>query len=524
MESIRIVPAASSIRRHRAVLEIVLVFAVFFVQGAWPVPDVNEPYYLGKAIHYWNPQWIPHDFFLDSADTHKAFYFTLGWLSLWLEPTTMAWVARVATWALLAWAWWRLSWALVPRPWIAVLTAALFVCASERCSMAGEWVVGGVEAKGFAYVLVLLGMEAVVRGRWNRAWILFGGAALFHVLVGGWSVVAGGIAWWLSGSERPRVRSILPGLAAGLLLSLPGLIPSLSLTWGTPPDIVARANWIYVYERLPHHLVMSSFASLDVLRFGGLLLVWLWLCRHAPRIGPTGRLQGFVAGSLAIALVGMALNAVALVDPGRAAGLLRFYWFRLVDVMVPAGVVLLGSWWIGERVGEGARRGKWLLAAACVVALVHVGMVGAQRLTPTVPRTVSDYNWDAWRDVCEWIAHSGTIPPDARFMTPRLNHTFKWYAGRSEVASWKDVPQDARSIVQWWDRLQRMYGTGVRSSDPELEWRRSLTLLEPEQLRELGARYQADYVLTACYPPLELEVLYENEIYAVYRLNSAKTR
>ena len=50
-----------------------LVFAVFCAQGANPVPDVNEPYYLGKAIHHWNPDWARGDFLLDSADAHQFF-------------------------------------------------------------------------------------------------------------------------------------------------------------------------------------------------------------------------------------------------------------------------------------------------------------------------------------------------------------------------------------------------------------------------------------------------------------------
>src|SRR3990172_7550639 len=88
--------------------EILLVFAVFFVQGAVPVPDVNEPYYLGKAIHFWNPDWVRGDFFLDeSKNTHLLFYVTFGWLSLWLKPLVLAWFGRVLTWGLLAWAWRR---------------------------------------------------------------------------------------------------------------------------------------------------------------------------------------------------------------------------------------------------------------------------------------------------------------------------------------------------------------------------------------------------------------------------------
>ena len=84
--------------------EVGLVFVVFFLQGASPVPEVNEPYYLGKAIHFWNPEWVPNDFFLNSADTHQVFYFTFGWLALWLPPLVLAWVGRLVTWGLLAWA------------------------------------------------------------------------------------------------------------------------------------------------------------------------------------------------------------------------------------------------------------------------------------------------------------------------------------------------------------------------------------------------------------------------------------
>ncbi len=146
-----------------------LIFAVFFIQGAWPVPDVNEPYYLGQVIHYWNPGWLRGDFFIETPNTHRVFCLAFGWLSLWLKPATLAWTGRILTWSLLAWAWRRLSFAVVPRPWWAVLSAALFVCLTDRCQMAGEWVIGGVEAKGFAYVLGFLGLEQLVRNRWNRA-------------------------------------------------------------------------------------------------------------------------------------------------------------------------------------------------------------------------------------------------------------------------------------------------------------------------------------------------------------------
>ncbi len=53
--------------------------------------------------------------------------------------------------------------------------------------------------------------------------------------------------------------------------------------------------------------------------------------------GPYRRLRGFVVGSLAIALLGAAINGLVDGYPDLAARLLRFYFFRLSDVAVPHG-------------------------------------------------------------------------------------------------------------------------------------------------------------------------------------------
>ncbi len=104
-----------------AVLEVLLIFGTFFVYGGWPAPDVNEAHYLVKARHYWQPELIAGDAFLDSANAHLAFYWSVGWLGQFMSLTAFAWTARAITWLLLAWGWQRLSWAVVPRPLFSVL-------------------------------------------------------------------------------------------------------------------------------------------------------------------------------------------------------------------------------------------------------------------------------------------------------------------------------------------------------------------------------------------------------------------
>jgi hypothetical protein len=542
---------------YRVLVEILLIFAVFAIQGAWPVPDVNEPYYLGKAIHYWNPAWLSGDFFMESPDTHKVFYFTFGWLSLWLSPVALAWTGRILTWLLLAWAWRRLSVAVAPRPWFSVLTAALFACLMDRCHMAGEWVIGGVEAKGFAYVLVFLGLESLLCNRWNRALLLLGAASAFHVLVGGWAVAATGIAWlWLkklrstttacgfaSGAttgrgfmtDTPPLRSLWPGILVGFLLALPGLAPSLMLDWGVDLQTSRQAHQIYVFERLPHHLVLTGIRPDFILRLSLLWLFWLLLgqwsrrsqgsqrgrhsCLPEDQQERLSRLRAFVTGAVVITLIGVAIHALILIDRPLAADLLRYYWFRLTDVALPLGVALEGVALIAASPGNTATSRRCWLALAIFAAALHLGYRTIDRIFPLPPRSHRIADFEAWDEACRWVADSGRIAPDARFLTPRLAQTFKWYSNRSDVATWKDVPQSAETIVQWWDRIGEIYATGLLP--PEPRWYEPLAKRGDERLERLAAKYQADYLIverTDRLLDLKLEKVFGNRTYVIYRL------
>lgn len=522
--------------------EVGLLFCAFFLQGAWPVPDVNEPYYLGKAIRFWHPEWAKGDFFLDTADTHWVFNVTFGWVSLLTGPTAMAWIGRLLTWGALAWAWRRLSVAVLPRPWWAVLSGVLFAAGTDWCHMAGEWVIGGVEAKGFAYVLVLLGLEALVRGRWTAVWVLLGGAAFFHVLVGGWAVVAAAVVW-LRSADRPSLRSMLPGLIAGLVLSLPGLVTGLRLDWHTPAEMVDLGRRIYVFQRLAHHLDLAQFPWFYVARFAALIVVFgvlvrlvrIWERTEGVREGSPGarkegregfqaelaadrqRLVKFVVGALAIALAGAAINLLAPWHRSWAASLLRFYWYRLADVAVPLGAALFFTILVAELHRAGQRWWRGLAAVGIVAAALHVGHYAVRRPWPIPPRADRGVSYVSWRLACNWVVHSGEIPRDARFLTPRQSQTFRWYTGRAEVATWKDIPQDAASIVQWWRRLRELHGT--RRGTSGRGWRRSLLELGPQRLRRLAEKYQAQYVLVEYRPegPIRAKPLYHNQWYAIYR-------
>ena len=500
----------------------IIVVAVFAFFGD-PPPHVNEAHYLGRLKHFWNPQWCAGDLFFQSNDAQLVFVWLFGWVTRFLSLSAAAWVGRILAWSFVAWAWQRLSWRLVPVRLAAVLSAAIFVTLNNHCQLAGEWVVGGVEAKSFAYGFVLLALRDVIDRRWNRAWLLLGVAVAFHPIVGGWSTVLCSGLWLLSDRRSVSVLSMWPGLVGGGLLALVGVVPALLLTWNEPPDSVAEASRIYVFERLPHHLAILSLPTIEVVRrltLHGLLLFSMGVLGHSLRKSDSmRRIVQFAWGAALIAATGFVIELGLWNQPLVAARLLRYYWFRMTDFGAPMAVAFLLTTMLVIAMKQRRAWAAWALAATLIVVGCDLGHAVVVRIqNPVPPADVKIVDYDAWVEACEWV--NKNTPVDAKFLTPRLNHTFKWLAGRPEVVNRKDIPQDARSIVEWQRRIKDIYYLEIGGIEQPLD---SIGLLGTEQVRELAQRYGAQYVLMDRGQLLQLPQVFKNEEYVVYRIENGRT-
>ncbi len=492
---------------------------------------MNETYYLVKAEHFWNPHLHPNDFYCNSRNAHVVFYWASGWLTaLGISLSAVAWIGRILTWLLLAIGWWKLCRSVLGRTWWSILAAEFFVLLTKQLHISGEWMIGGVEAKGFAYALALFALDAIVAARWNRALPIFGAATSLHPVVGGWSAVCAAIVWVICSRTQQRLWTIAPGILGAVLLAAPGLWFVAALNRGTDASIVDQANAIQVFERLNHHLLPVEFAPGFVARGLALWGVFLVLCKFAAAGDCDRRLRWFVGSTMILATVGLLVGLVAAnVDRESAAAvavatILRFYWIRLSDVFVPLGVAIVGAQVLIRY--QKTRRILILTAVAALIGIAIADLAIQSQHVPglstasaaTIPPADRFVNDDDWRDVCRWAnEHS---PQGTVFLTPFLSQTFNWYSGRDEAVTWKNMPQDAKSIVEWRRRLHEAFETD--SQDPLERWCESPAHFGTERLRRVMADVRAQYAvvpLAEKQTTVSIEPAYKNSSYAIYQFD-----
>jgi hypothetical protein len=528
--------AGAAAGRLRGPAECLLIAVIFAAAGSWPTPDVNEAVYLTKARHAADPSWGRGDFFLETPDVHGIFYLLMGPLAAALPLDRAAWIGRIVGWGALAIGFRHAAVPILTSTWGRVVAAALFSLALRHTTAAGEWVIGGCEAKVFAWAAVLGALGAVADGRFPEACFRVGIATAFHPIVGGWAMIAT-MATWIANrmqaepaedgaSLRHRTRPAWKHaalIAGGAAAAATGVVPALGLTADVDAATRVAATRIYVVDRLSHHLLPRTFADGMISRHLLAVAVWWLLARLLPPSAPWRRIAAFVWASLAISAVGVGISLLESWAPATALALLRYYWFRLADVAVPfALATTLAAVLIDDRICGRLTscRSAWLQAAAITLLVadlavqsLHWPLPGRPGLTARADAKVAA---TAWADICDWVREHA--PEEACFLTPRGASSFTWRTGRREVVSWKNSPQDAASLVEWRRRILDCFSRSGSLVDLE----RSTVSLGPERFLEVAARYAADHAIVPLDAPLldaiPGERLHSNGTYAVYRL------
>ena len=339
----------------------------------------------------------------------------------------------------------------------------------------------------------------------------------FHPVVGVWGVgcaivAEGAVRWSGRNTAVPTAKDTLVAAAVFLAIALPGLVPAFAALGGADAASAARATYLQVFHRLKHHLDPTTFSPRAYAAYALMAAAWsvLWFRKTADGAAAArDRFAGLLLAAVAVAVVGTGLGrhgGSAWTMPLRdlRGTLLKFYPFRLADVLVPAAFAFAVGTTLARRwSGFGPR-------SAILPSVVLAGGVAAALVAPAIdrdPTRMARPQKTAWVAACEWIGeHTAN---DARIVSPPGAWGFKWYAGRAEYVCLKDAPQDAAGLLEWERRLAVL-------SD---WWAKPGGVFTAADLRELGDRTDADWLLTHYGAKrFESKPVYDNGRYRIYHL------
>jgi hypothetical protein len=516
-------------------------FLVFLIYAGNRVPDVNEPHYWTKAAHFWNPDFGRGDLFLESGDVHWAFYLAFGWLTKFWTMEQSVWIARLCTWGLLSIGWTSMLHSAFARPsgskdgpwsnipFTATLIAPIWLAGMHWGLWAGEWVVGGCESKCIAYAFFFMGLGELAKRSFTVGWLCIGIGSMFHVVTGLWVIATCGVAllWidlvWNRGSVWPWIRGQLAGWALCIVGFLAGAIPAIRMDIRTAGDETTLSAVHQVYTRLGHHLSpikfsesrWSGFLHLLAITVMVILLVrrqrtfWRseqsdqnqqkhWL-RDAPPVFQLLMMTAWMA--FVVAVFGLMFDLVfSNYAPRFAAKILRFYWFRWNDVMLPLALALVAvgvSTGVLQFVNHAFRKRSIVLIGSLVASIAIIWFRHQENSNEQIPvgeklnfvlksdtPSAQIQQFSDWKRVCDWIKME--TKADELWLTPRRQQSFKWRTSRAELASWKDMPQNAAAVVEWNSRIKSSY---------QYDKQKNLVPITTEKLEELRSKYGIHYVL-----------------------------
>ena len=485
----------------------------------------NETDILPSMRQFVEHSWLPNDWYLNlNISYRQVFDFIFGPLVSRLGFEYGAYLGRLIIYLLLAIAIYIFFQALHLKPAYGVLVLLLFL--NHQSLAAGEWIVGGLETKMVAYAMVILSFAYFLRGRYFTGFAFAGAALSFHVLVGIYAMFCFVVASLLNKPWRSEwrlyVKNFWPFLITGsfgLWAIIQQLLPQSGI------DLNKAWN-IYVYYRVPQHVMPFTWNIIPwkpQLALATALFIILYFLSKSKA---TRFMAVFALASVLLFLAGLGIYAHGDTQ------LLRFYWFRFPDVMVPLLSAVLIALYLNDyanrriinnsrfqRIQIGLQTILRLLPPIIIAFLILMLSQQASRLRTSYAESL--YNEPGTiLPTFDWI--SKNTPKQARFLVDPTESSFYIYAQRAMLVSWKSSPESAAAILEWYKRIELCNGNlklvEGNSSDSTKVLHQNFYKLNETQIQQIADQYEINYYVGLANQNLAFERVYSDSTYAVYRI------
>ncbi len=337
-----------NLKKHLSSLRIFLIetvivtsfFCLYFLLEANMGP-INEVNVLPFARQNANPTWIPEDWYYNLPGGYRtAFILIFGNMaSVWGFLATSI-VGRLLYFSLIASGFVFLARTLhLKLISLLIAVTSLLLISRDQGLIADEWIVRALEPKTIAYGFILFGITFMLRQNYHLMALFLGISISFHVLVGGWALLA--VLLWLIVYKSSLLSNWKALITVSLIYLVAGsfaISPIIQQLITPNPDSIIPASYVYVYLRTPHHLNPLSWSSSSWVKPGIYFVVFaiitliLWKKKERIQI----KLAVFALITMLPFLLGI------IIAPWDAQGkFLQYYPFRFGDIMFPLITSLL---------------------------------------------------------------------------------------------------------------------------------------------------------------------------------------
>lgn len=508
--------------------EILLIWLLMIVNEFSFSYIANEVDILPLARQFFEHDWLPNDWYLNLDFGYRyLFNLTFGFLIPWLGFEYGVYLGRLLVYLVLAIAIYIFFRTLRLRFSFGILVLLLFL--HHQSLIAGEWIVGGFETKTISYAFVFLSLSFFYRKRYLPGFAFAGAAISFHIIVGCYALFCIVVATLLNKAWRSEWRLYIKHSWPFFITGYFGLQAIIEqLLWQS--DVDPRVWEIYIQFRVPHHVLPAAWDGNlwigELVLATGLFLILYFVGKS----NLTRFVAAYALGSVVLFLFGLAIYFWGEIN------LLRFYWFRFPDVMVPFMGVVLITLFLND-IGDGRLIIRILphrfqpeiqrvLGRVIPIILISGTMVivfHSLYQLQTEFEYSRQHNTSQRLLALEWISENA--PKQAIFLVDPTMPDFYIYAQRAQFVSWKHLPDSAVDILEWYKRIKLCNGN--RSPDKSgfdvfEELSSNFYHLDEDQIRQIANLYEINYYLGLPDQQLTFEPVYSNLYFTVYKVDDTR--
>jgi hypothetical protein len=383
-----------------------------------------------------------------------------------------------------------------------------------------------VDTKTFAYAFALFSLSSFIQKKYFAGFAFAGAALSFHVLVGIYALFCMGFAMLLTWNSwrtewRTFIRQAWPFFITGifgLLTILQQLLPQGAID-------TDKAWQIYVELRVPHHVLPSAWNG-DLLILQLILAAGFFLAIYLLKKTAASKFTAaYALGSVCLFIIGLAIYAAG------ETNLLRYYWFRYPDVMIPFLSLVLVALVISDLtyidVNDSPRIYKrWpsvhlLFSKGLPIFLAMVVILLALQSITVIRasyRRGINRRPSKIQTSLEWIR--GNTPRHAVFLVDPLMSEFHVFTERARFVSFKHSPQSAADILEWYERIELSNGSqplGGLVSKGELQT--NFYHLNKETIRQIAEKFGLSYYLGLADTQLPFEPVYRDDNITLFAID-----